>query len=54
MEKEKAYSKFSKRAQEVAPQIEKLLNGLNFSEVESLMYEIKDEIMKKAIVTSSS
>jgi hypothetical protein len=54
MEEEKVYSNFSEKAQEVAPQIEKLLNGLDFSEAENLLFILKEEIKKKAVITSFS
>jgi hypothetical protein len=48
------YSDFSKKAQEVAPKIEKLLNGLDFNEAERVIFRLLNEIKKRALITSFS
>ena len=53
MEDNNGYEALSDTAQEIAPQIEKLLNGINFKDAEALMFVLLRELKKKAIITSS-
>lgn len=50
MQEETVYSSFSERAQEVAPQIESLLNGLTVKEAASLLFEISRQVSEKTKV----
>ena len=51
-QKKDFYKDFSKEAQEVAPKIEKLLNGLSLKEVKSLLFKVQRSIERQTKVTT--
>ncbi len=52
VEKKSDYEAFSEKAQEVAPKIENLIQGLSIKEVEFLFYRIREKIERDTKVAS--